>query len=116
MVCTLGTVIFPTLLVYCLIVRALIAVLGPGMFPAVQCVYELRWPQINLYSNWVRKVNNLWQSSWLIGLVIVFLGYLIRIQDFYAHKRHPLYPLNWLVWKVMHSRTYGLMNSAVYEQ
>ena len=95
---TFGIVVFVVFLSYALVLRALIAMLGKDLLVPVQCVFEIGIGKIAKGSNWTGTFNVFWQSSWIITLALVLLGYLIRIQDFYARPRDPLYAISWLAW------------------
>jgi hypothetical protein len=95
---TAAIILFVILLSCTFVIRAVNAMVGNEMQSPACCPFNTTSPHVAEYSNWHGPFNVAWQSSWTIALLLVMVGYLIRIQALYFPQRHPFYAVGWLVW------------------
>jgi hypothetical protein len=113
---TVGVVCFVALLVASIIIRALIAMSGAKPATKVWCALQFNDTRIAEGSNWYGAFNLAWQCSWLIVLLLVVFGYLVRIQDFFYGNRDPSFSLTWLCTKITQFNNKAKSFTTYYEE
>ena len=111
-------IVFLFFLTYVFVVRAQVAMVGCGRgrwAVPVRCAFDNDSPRC-LKLNWHGAFNILWQCAWMVALLLIIFGYLIRIQDLYLNERHPLFLFGWLVWKITGRSTTGVSYKQDYEE